>query len=68
LVIITNIRIAVLVYTVNLILCLDPIQVQMPALSPTMVEGTITKWLIAEGIYLLIIYIVCFAVMTSGIL
>ena len=26
-----------------------PIQVQMPALSPTMEEGTIIKWLIAEG-------------------
>uniref|UniRef100_H2ZN33 Dihydrolipoamide acetyltransferase component of pyruvate dehydrogenase complex n=1 Tax=Ciona savignyi TaxID=51511 RepID=H2ZN33_CIOSA len=26
-----------------------PFQVQMPALSPTMEEGTITKWLIAEG-------------------
>ncbi|XP_076816936.1 pyruvate dehydrogenase protein X component-like [Clavelina lepadiformis] len=29
--------------------CYAPIQVQMPALSPTMEEGTIIKWLIAEG-------------------
>ena len=37
-------------------LCLDPIQIQMPALSPTMVEGTITKWLIAEGLGCVFIY------------
>nr|XP_002119257.1 pyruvate dehydrogenase protein X component-like [Ciona intestinalis] len=29
--------------------CCSPIQIQMPALSPTMEEGTITKWLISEG-------------------
>ena len=26
-----------------------PINIQMPALSPTMEEGTLTKWLIKEG-------------------
>ncbi|XP_078482381.1 pyruvate dehydrogenase protein X component, mitochondrial-like [Ciona intestinalis] len=29
--------------------CCSPIQIQMPALSPTMEEGTITQWLISEG-------------------
>jgi len=26
-----------------------PIEILMPALSPTMEEGTLSKWLIAEG-------------------
>ena len=26
-----------------------PIEILMPALSPTMEEGTLTKWLVAEG-------------------
>ena len=28
----------------------DTIQIQMPALSPTMVDGTLVKWLKKEGI------------------
>ncbi|MGR3389079.1 biotin/lipoyl-containing protein, partial [Sagittula sp.] len=26
-----------------------PVEIQMPALSPTMEEGTLAKWLVKEG-------------------
>ena len=43
------VRSSLLTHTSRMAFSVDTIRLEMPALSPTMAEGTIVKWNIQEG-------------------